>query len=202
MSSRPCAGGNSATMPRWSPCSRSGPGAWPLPPRWLAHALHSHCEVLRSNAEGFRVAWRQIVTEVSALEFVGEVAPGITPSLIAQDVDPNVPVTEDFAPRRTLHSLVSTEITIPEPEQAFTHSRRTGLVSTPPPHAVSAAWPWDDGARGWYSGATSCTAPGARSGSAATSTPPRSSIRTWPGTPGCSSVSPCRRRPGAARVGR
>ena len=62
---------------------------------------------LRSNPEGFRVDRRQIVTEAAALRLVGELAPRLAPALLAHDPAHDLLITEDLAPRRTLHSMLS-----------------------------------------------------------------------------------------------
>lgn len=69
---------------------------------------------LRSNPEQFRVARRQIATEVAGLEFVNAVAPGIAPALLGHDLERDLLVTEDLAPRRTLHSMLSAGLATPD----------------------------------------------------------------------------------------
>ena len=102
---------------------------------------------LRSNGAQFRVDRRQIATEAAALELAGEVAPGIAPSLIAHDPQRDVLVTEDLAPRRTLHSMLSTGLTAP----AGVAGLHTFAASMARLHAATAelraVGPWDDGAR-------------------------------------------------------
>ena len=68
---------------------------------------------LRSNPEGFRVERRQIATEVAALRIVNAVAPDVAPRLIAHHLDRDLLILEDLAPRRTLHSVLSTGIATP-----------------------------------------------------------------------------------------
>lgn len=66
---------------------------------------------LRSNPEGFRVDRSQIAVEASALELLARIAPGVAPRLIAHDLERGLLITEDLAPRRTLHSILSSGLT-------------------------------------------------------------------------------------------
>jgi hypothetical protein len=71
-------GSASATMPRWSLSSRSGP--WPMARCHLDGFGTPRTVIvkwLRSNPEAFRVERRQIATGVSALQLVGQVAPSL-----------------------------------------------------------------------------------------------------------------------------
>ena len=62
---------------------------------------------LRSNPAGFRVDRRQIATEAAALELVGQLAPGVGPSLRGHSREHALLLIEDLAPRRTLHSVLA-----------------------------------------------------------------------------------------------
>lgn len=62
---------------------------------------------LRSNPEGFRVDRTQIAIEASALQLLDQLASGVAPRLVAHDADRDLLITEDLAPRRTLHSMLS-----------------------------------------------------------------------------------------------
>lgn len=62
---------------------------------------------LRSNPEGFRVDRTQIGIEASALQLLDQLASGVAPRLVAHDADRDLLITEDLAPRRTLHSMLS-----------------------------------------------------------------------------------------------
>lgn len=68
---------------------------------------------LRSNPEGFRVDRSQMAIEAAALKTLEHLAPGIAPRLIACDLDHDLLITEDLAPRRTLHSVLSTGLSSP-----------------------------------------------------------------------------------------
>ena len=63
---------------------------------------------LRSNPERFRVEREQIGREAAALSVVADVVPDLAPALLAHDLDHDLLVVEDLAPRRTLHSVLST----------------------------------------------------------------------------------------------
>jgi hypothetical protein len=101
---------------------------------------------LRSNPQGFRVDRRQILTEAAALEFTGEAAPGVGPALLAHDADNDLLITEDLAPRRTLHSVLSAGLTPTGIAGLHTFAATMGRL-----HAATAATradgPWDGGAR-------------------------------------------------------
>lgn len=101
---------------------------------------------LRSNPEGFRVERRQVATEAAALSTVCDVAPGVSPTLVAHDLDHDLLLIEDLAPRRTLHSILAT---------GLSPAGRTGLHSYAAAmgrlHATTARFgrdgPWDNTAR-------------------------------------------------------
>lgn len=101
---------------------------------------------LRSNPEGFRVDRRQIRTEAAALALISDLAPGVGPELFAHDATHDLVVTEDLAPRRTLHSMLSSGLTPAGLSGLHTFAATMGRL-----HAATAArqvdGPWDDAAR-------------------------------------------------------
>lgn len=101
---------------------------------------------LRSNPQGFRVQRRQIATEAAALELIGELAPAVGPSVAGRDLDHDLLIIEDLAPRRTLHSILSTGLSPAGHTGLHTYAATIGHL-----HAATATnesqGPWDKAAR-------------------------------------------------------
>lgn len=100
---------------------------------------------LRSNATGFRVERRQILTEAAALEMVARIAAGVSPHLVAHDADRDLLVIEDLAPRRTLHSVLSRGLTPTGHAGLHTFAAAMGRLHAATSGRVEPG-PWDDGA--------------------------------------------------------
>ena len=106
---------------------------------------------LRSNPEGFRVDRRQMATEEAALRFVADVVPGVAPALLAADLDWDFLVLEDLAPRRTLHSVLSSGLASTDIGVAGLHAfaRAMGRLhaGTAGGPRTLAGGPWDESSR-------------------------------------------------------
>lgn len=104
---------------------------------------------LRSNPDGFRVDRRQIATEAAGLRLVEAHATGVAPRLLAHDPEADVLVIGDLAPRRTLHSLLSSGLAAAG--DAGATGLRTFAATLGRLHAATASLdvdgPWDDAAR-------------------------------------------------------